>query len=1446
MKNIVITQNTGDTKSKTGIPPNIDDKISLDNQIQYFHNLVQTTLLSIQRYKQLDIIGANELNQATQNLEKLYLELSNNRLLLKHKTNYTKIHANLETIRNDLNTTFKLYGTENIHDLLNVAFGDGFLSTVQWDKNKYALLEKHFHPIQYKIMPWKTDRSAVSQNLIEKNKIVDDIFIVDKSVNLDCFDLCRTNHIFQAKVYGIKVAFHNSKEKITIIASGLVDDLLITCIENDYLNSKLEQLIKESPSHANYDVNTFQRFIHSITLKELLVYSTDELINKYQGYVSQIVLIKQKPITQVVKEFMNSDLYGQRNTLIQLLLKSDEHEYQYLAYLLYDLLSNDSNGTIDTSEQTLLFDSLPWKIKSFFKEAMKQTITYTNTLSNFDNNKIPLEQQICLMKAPDSVKEKAMNKLKEVKSKTDDTGSKARSYLDGLLKIPFGIYKREWILTVMDSIKDVFKKLVDKITKMDSSFSIGVDVNRITNIQIKNICEQIKKDYLGNMNNKVADTLIANYTPDKRNDLIINICNINNLIKKQNLKIHKLVHSGKKIEFMKEEIKRFVEVVKDNQPVVDQLYTLKNISNVSSVDSIMEDIAIIEKKWQDINKYMNTVKSTLNEAVHGHEKAKTQTERIIAQWINGEQGGYCFGFEGPPGVGKCLAKDTPVMLSNGDIKLVQDITIEDKLMGDDSKPRNVLALGTGREKMYRIEQVKGDDYVVNESHILSLKMSKSGRNGDKHQTILGKRYYKNDIVDICIKDYLSLPTYLKECLKGYKVGLDFSEKEVDLDPYALGYWLGDGTSSTFRITTIEPEVIEYFKKYAGEFGLILTRGTFGTKHDITYHITSGQRGGIMSDINPFLTFLKDYDLINNKHIPRLYKCNSRENRLKLLAGLIDSDGYYGPNNSLEITQKNKQLANDILFLVRSLGMRGMMKECQKSCLYKGERRWGTYQRITITGNGLDEIPTLLDRKRAREHRQIKDPMNTGITVVPLDEDVYYGFQIDGNSRFMLGDFTVTHNTSYAKKGLAKCLIDENGETRPFSFIAIGGQDNGSTLNGHNYTYVGSEWGKFVDILIKNKCMNPIIFIDELDKVSKTEHGKEIIGILTHLIDSTQNDCFQDKYFNGVDLDLSKALFIFSYNDVSAIDRILLDRIHRIKFDHLTIEDKIDITRKHLLPEIFKNMGLEGCIELTDENIVFIVENYTNEPGIRKFKELLFEIIGEINLSCLKNYDSIVLPIRLSNDDIKNKYLKERHENLEKKIPVRSSVGVINGLWANSMGQGGIIPIEAKYFPSTSFMELKLTGLQGDVMKESMTVAKTLAASLVDKEVMKNNLKEYEETKMQGIHIHCPEGSVPKDGPSAGTAITCTLYSLLTNKKIKNTIAITGEINLQGCVTAIGGLDLKILGGLKGGVKQFIFPKENEKDYNTFVEKYKDKGLLDGIEFHSVENIQQVLQLIFDD
>jgi ATP-dependent Lon protease len=307
----------------------------------------------------------------------------------------------------------------------------------------------------------------------------------------------------------------------------------------------------------------------------------------------------------------------------------------------------------------------------------------------------------------------------------------------------------------------------------------------------------------------------------------------------------------------------------------------------------------------------------------------------------------------------------------------------------------------------------------------------------------------------------------------------------------------------------------------------------------------------------------------------------------------------------------------------------------------------------------------------------------------------------------------------------------------------------------------------------------------------------------------------------------------------------LDRIHRIKFEHLSLKDKLVVTRNYILPEIFNKMGLNESIELADHVIEYIIEEYTFEPGVRKLKEILFEIIGEINLSILKEKTEYELPIHITKEDIKTKYLKDRHEIKNKKIGSRSRVGVINGLWANSLGKGGVLPIEAKLCPSGTLLDLKLTGMQGDVMKESMNVAKTLAWSLLPKDKMKELVKDFDETKMQGIHIHCPEGATPKDGPSAGTAITITIYSLLSNRKIKNELAITGEICLQGSITAIGGLDLKILGGIRAGVKTFIYPTENEKDFGDFYNKYKDSELLTDITFHQVEHINEVLELVFE-
>jgi len=164
------------------------------------------------------------------------------------------------------------------------------------------------------------------------------------------------------------------------------------------------------------------------------------------------------------------------------------------------------------------------------------------------------------------------------------------------------------------------------------------------------------------------------------------------------------------------------------------------------------------------------------------------------------------------------------------------------------------------------------------------------------------------------------------------------------------------------------------------------------------------------------------------------------------------------------------------------------------------------------------------------------------------------------------------------------------------------------------------------------------------------------------------------------------------------------------------------------------------------------------------------------------------------------------------------------------------------YPAQNFLDLKLTGMQGDVMKESMNVAKTLAWELTSDENRKTLLKTFNKTKLQGIHVHCPEGSTPKDGPSAGTAITISIYSRLTDSKIRPDIAVTGEIDLQGRVTAIGGLDLKILGGIRAGVKEFIYPSENSREFDRFMERYGDKEEIQATMFHPVSNIQEVLQL----
>lgn len=370
---------------------------------------------------------------------------------------------------------------------------------------------------------------------------------------------------------------------------------------------------------------------------------------------------------------------------------------------------------------------------------------------------------------------------------------------------------------------------------------------------------------------------------------------------------------------------------------------------------------------------------------------------------------------GPMGEGKCLKRGTGVLMYNGRIKAVEDIKIGDRLMGDDSTPRKVLALGHGRGPMYKVVPFRGESFTVNGDHILCLKRTRMYRVCRKREGVL-KPY--NDrlagkIIHISVDEYLKQSNNFKSLHKLYRSPVSFRYKKTDLDPYWLGIWLGDGHSSKPGITTPDEEIVQYLYEFAAEYKVGIRIDELKDNQSNSYVYSNGNRGGTP---NPVTELLRKYNLLNNKHIPYEYKVNSRDIRLRLLAGLADSDGYVN-RNSYQFTLKSKQLADDICFLARSLGFAAYCNKVQKTI--KPLDFTGEYFQVGISGD-LSCVPVILERKkcRTRAGEPFKSVLVTGIKeIITEDEDEYFGFVIDGNHRFLLGDFTVSHNTFAGVAGL---------------------------------------------------------------------------------------------------------------------------------------------------------------------------------------------------------------------------------------------------------------------------------------------------------------------------------------------------------------------------------------------------------------------------------------------
>lgn len=371
-----------------------------------------------------------------------------------------------------------------------------------------------------------------------------------------------------------------------------------------------------------------------------------------------------------------------------------------------------------------------------------------------------------------------------------------------------------------------------------------------------------------------------------------------------------------------------------------------------------------------------------------------------------------------PGMGKCLGKGTKVLMYDGTLKKVEDVKQGELLMGDDSTPRKVLSIARGQEKMYWIHQNKANSYRVNESHILSLKRS---RNEGEHK--------KGDVLNITVKEYLEKSDKFKSNYKGYKVVVDFEAKNLVLEPYYLGLWLGDGHSYSQRITNTDTEVIAYLDDYAARLQseLVVYEQAERTNN---YSIVKRDRACLEEFEINVQTELRKLNLLQNKHIPSEYLVNSKENRLQLLAGLIDSDGYYTSEyNCFEIVQKNENLIKQIKFLCDTLGFRTSLKS--KKTTVKTTGFEGVAFRLRIFGN-LDSVPTKIERKQARPWGSNIDWKVTGIKVEFDKVDDYYGFEIDGNRLFLLEDCTVTHNTAFVLSMARNMAIQSKSGVAVFS------------------------------------------------------------------------------------------------------------------------------------------------------------------------------------------------------------------------------------------------------------------------------------------------------------------------------------------------------------------------------------------------------------------------------
>jgi ATP-dependent Lon protease len=403
------------------------------------------------------------------------------------------------------------------------------------------------------------------------------------------------------------------------------------------------------------------------------------------------------------------------------------------------------------------------------------------------------------------------------------------------------------------------------------------------------------------------------------------------------------------------------------------------------------------------------------------------------------------------------------------------------------------------------------------------------------------------------------------------------------------------------------------------------------------------------------------------------------------------------------------------------------------------------------------------------------------------------------------------------KSVAKAL------NRKYIRMSLGGLHDEAEIRGHRKTYIGAMPGRIIQSLKKSKFSNPVFVLDEIDKVGRDFHGDPASALL-EVLDPEQNSTFYDNFLE-LEYDLSRVLFIATANTTSTISPALIDRMELIDIPGYILEEKVEIAQRHLIPKELQNHGLgKKHLAIPVKTIEFIIDNYTRESGVRELDKQLAKIcrVTAMKVALRENYN-----VRLDTKDVEvilgpPKFLKDKYQGNE-------FAGVVTGLaWTTAGGE--ILFVETSL--SRGKGNLTITGNLGDVMKESAVIAMEYIKSHGESLEIKPSLFEN-----WNIHVHVPEGAIPKDGPSAGITMVTAIASAITQRKVKKSVAMTGEITLRGKVLPVGGIKEKILAAKRADIKEIILSEENRKDISEIKEIY-----IRGLTFHFVKNIMQVLDL----